>query len=77
MACMTSATLSSVSIWLVPRVVVLGRSVLGRRVMHGTCRYVVSSWMPPESVTKHAKQDNDRTNVGRHERLATGHAIAK
>ena len=28
-------------------------------------------------VTKHAKENNDRTNVGRHERLATGHAIAK
>ena len=28
-------------------------------------------------MTKHAKENNDRTNAGRHERLATGHAIAK
>ena len=31
-------------------VIVIGRSVDVRRVTHGTPRYVVSSWMPPESL---------------------------
>ncbi len=34
----------------VPRVHVTGRSVLSRNVKHGTPRYVLSSWTPPESV---------------------------
>ncbi len=35
---------------LVPRVTVMGRSVVSRRVRQGTRKAVVSSWMPPESV---------------------------
>lgn len=35
----------------VPMVQVSGRSVLSRRVRQGTCMTVVSSVMPPESVT--------------------------
>ena len=37
--------------WFVPSVIVIGRSVLSRTVKHGTPSAVVSSWMPPESVT--------------------------
>src|SRR4029077_12438545 len=40
---------------LVPCVHVIGRSVLGRTVTHGTPRNVVSSWSPPESVTTSAE----------------------
>ena len=36
---------------LVPIDTVTGRSVLSRSVRHGTPRKVVSSWMPPESVS--------------------------
>ncbi len=32
---------------------VMGRSVFGRSVRHGTRRKVVSSWSPPESVSTH------------------------
>jgi hypothetical protein len=35
----------------VPWVSVTGRSVLSRSVTHGTPRIVVSSWMPPLSVS--------------------------
>ena len=34
-----------------PRAMVTGRSVFSRRVTHGTPSAVVSSWMPPESVS--------------------------
>ena len=34
----------------VPIETVIGRSVFARSVKHGSPRYVVSSWMPPESV---------------------------
>jgi hypothetical protein len=36
---------------LEPLVIVIGRSVLGRRVRQGTRSSVVSSCTPPESVT--------------------------
>ena len=35
---------------LVPSVTVTGRSVFSRKVMQGTPKAVVSSWMPPESL---------------------------
>ena len=35
----------------VPLVTVMGRSVFSLRVMQGMPRMVVSSWMPPESVS--------------------------
>ena len=35
---------------LVPEVTVTGRAVLARIVRQGTPKYVVSSWIPPESV---------------------------
>ena len=35
----------------VPDCSVTGRSVFSRAVTHGTPRRVVSSWIPPESVT--------------------------
>ncbi len=37
--------------WFVPSLTVIGRSVVSRRVRHGIPRTVVSSWMPPESVS--------------------------
>ena len=37
--------------WFVPSVTVIGRSVLSRRVRHGTPSTVVSSCTPPESVS--------------------------
>ena len=46
----SSARLSRVTSRFVPCVMVTGRSVLGRRVRHGTPRTVVSSCTPPESV---------------------------
>ena len=39
---------------LVPWVMVTGRSVFGRSVRHGMRSTVVSSWMPPLSVTTSA-----------------------
>ena len=36
---------------LVPWSTVIGRSVFSRMVMQGTPSAVVSSWMPPESVS--------------------------
>ena len=42
---------SSPTSWLVPSVMVMGRSVLSRSVRQGTPSTVVSSWMPPESVS--------------------------
>ena len=46
-----TASASSGSNVFVPTSTVLGRSVLGRSVRHGTPSAVVSSWIPPESVT--------------------------
>ena len=61
---------SSLTRRLVPIVVVAGRSVFPRRVRQGTFRTVVSSWIPPESVsTKRAlamRPRNDRYGNGSH-----------
>src|SRR4029077_13656385 len=55
---------SSPSRVLVPARIVTGRSVLARRVKQGTPRYVVSSWMPPESVrTAAASARSDRNSM--------------
>ncbi len=51
MASTAAGTASGVTSRLVPWVIVTGRSVLGRTVRQGTPRMVVSSWIPPESVT--------------------------
>ena len=40
----------------------LGRSVFGRRVKQGTARNVVSSWIPPESVTTPAEPETRLMN---------------
>ena len=45
------AVKSSPTRMFVPISVVTGRSVEVRAVTHGTPRNVVSSWMPPESVS--------------------------
>ena len=39
----------------VPIETVIGRSVFARSVKHGRPRYVVSSWIPPESVSTPAE----------------------
>jgi len=44
----------------VPSVIVMGRSVLGRRVTHGMPRKVVSACTPPESVRVTADSDMSR-----------------
>ena len=41
---------------------VTGRSVLSRSVKHGTPRNVVSSWMPPESVSTAAASASSERN---------------
>jgi len=48
---------------LVPCVIVTGRSVLSRNVKQGTWRYVVSSWMPPESVNTAAADECEEVDV--------------
>ena len=52
-----------------PWVIVIGRSVLGRTVRHGTPSTVVSSWIPPESVTTSADAADERQEVEVAERL--------
>src|SRR2546421_305257 len=54
LAALTTAALVDATSRFVPWVHVIGRSVLGRTVMHGTPRKVVSSCNPPESVTTSA-----------------------
>lgn len=42
---------------LVPSLTVIGRSVLSRSVRQGIPRMVVSSWIPPESVSTSDARD--------------------
>src|ERR1700687_615796 len=58
-----SRVISRPTITLVPIVTVIGRSVFSRSVMQGMPRYVVSSWIPPESVmTAEARCCNARNS---------------
>jgi hypothetical protein len=46
----------------VPSVTVIGRSVFFRSVKQGIPRYVVSSWIPPESVIATRDRESNAIN---------------
>ena len=57
-----------------PSLIVIGRSVFGRSVRHGTPSTVVSSCIPPESVSTHARPRPRPMTVEVAERLDRLHA---